>query len=142
MTERKTELDKTILNYAVQIDNESDSDSDYSDQSYSLCESPPKRRCQSNGYVTADRASKRRRQPNRTVKQAAVKLTTLATKRAQRKVVTCTLTSNSSRPSSDSSGSQMKVVLPESDDSDAVTTSIKSSIIIKTTSKAKRIQPT
>lgn len=145
-TERKMELDKAILNYAAQIDNNSDSDLVLSDQSYSLRESRLKRRCQPSSHITTvDQQSKRRRhQPTRTVKRAAVKLSSLASKRVQRKV-TCTITSNASpdreSSSSDSSNSEMVVDFPDSDDSDAVTKPIKSSILIKTTSKSTCIQP-
>lgn len=148
-TERKMELDKAILNYATaQIDNDSESDSDsdfnFSDQSYSFTESPPKRRCQSSKFVTVGQPSKRRRQPSRTVKEAATKLTTFATKRPQRKV-TCTVTSKSSsnylNSSSDSSVPDMIVTLPESDDSDADTKPIKTRIVVDAMPKAKRVPP-
>lgn len=144
--ERKMELDKAILKYAAQIDNQSDSDVDFSDQSYSLAESSLKRRFQpSSRMATVDQQSKRRRQPTRTVKRAAVKLTSMASKRVQRKV-TCTITSNASpdRQSSSnvSSDSPMSLIFPDSDDSDTDTVAkpIKSSIIIKT-SKSTCIKP-
>lgn len=168
--EQKMVLDKPILNYAAQIYDESHSDSDLSD-SFDV-ESPPKRRCKSTltRYMkTVDhqppspsqqqqqQQSKRRRQPSRTVKRAAVKLTSLDSKRVQRKV-TCTVTSNASPDHSnlsdrstadDLSDSPMTVAFSESDNNDdgddsdagAVAKPVKSSVIIKTTSKATCVQP-
>lgn len=165
--ERKMVLDKSILNFAAQIDTiESDSDDDSSDHnSYTFAESPPKRRCTSKitATVTEPQSKRRRSQPSRTVKRAAVKLTSLASKRAHQKP-TCTITSSSkasASPSPDkkrrhdqSSSSDSSSDLPmtlefpgDSDDSDTVikpkskppTKSskprkpIKSSIIIKAT---------
>lgn len=144
-TERSMVLDKAILNYAAQSDNVSDADSDSSDRSYAYVDSPYKRRSRSGTYMTTtkttnDQQSKRRRQqPSRTVKRAAEKLTTLPSKRVQRKV-TCTITSNASPDrSSESSESPMSVVFPDSDDSDAEATAkpMKSSLIFKKTSKSR-----
>lgn len=108
-TKHGLELHKKILNFAVQ--NDSDSESDVS--SYSLIESPPKRR---------------RRQPIQAVKRAAVKTTAVPTKRIQRKV-TCTSTSNTpseqsnslseqSNSPTDASTSPMKLDISDSDEPD------------------------
>lgn len=155
-SQRKMELDKMILNYAVQKENESDSDVSVHNYTFAS-DSPLKRRYQSSSYkktVDQQLQPKRRRQPSRTVKRAAMKLTSLASKRVQRKV-TCTVTSNASpdrsshESSDDSSDSPMPLVFPDSDDdddnvSDAITTPVnpvKSSFIIKTTSKTTCVQP-
>lgn len=179
--ERKQVLDKAILNYAAQTYSESESDAELSDHSYTFNESPPKRRCISSILKTVTvnepKSKRRRSQPSRTVKRATVKLTSLPSKRTQRKV-TCTKTSSKAAASSASaspdhqssssnddsdSDTPMALVFPDSDDdSDAVTKpkqskvtkpkaavkssikptkSIKSSIIIKTTSKSTCIKP-
>lgn len=114
-TKRGLELHKTILNFAAQNDN--GSDSDLSDQSYALIESPPKRR----------------RQPNRAVKRPAVKISAIASKRMHHRKVTCTSTSNSPSEQSEQSNSPTETMPvssdnTESDDSDAAKT-----IIITTT---------
>lgn len=160
---RKMVLDKTILNYAAHMENESHSESDATDYSFDT-ESPPKRRCQTTltRYMkTVDKQQeqqrqqqkqpKRRRQPSRTVKRAAVKLTSMPCKRVQRNV-TCTVTSNASPDGSnndsfdDESDPSMGLIFPESGnddeiDSDAVPKPVKSSFIIKATPKTTRVQP-
>lgn len=151
--ERKMVLDKEILNFAAQIDtNESDSDNDVSEPSFSFADSPPKRRCLTNNAATVNqqqqKPKRRRSQPSRTVKRAAVKITPLPMpiKRAPRKV-TCTITSStkSSSPdkrldqssSSDSySDASMVLEFPDSDDSDSAAP------VIKTSKPTKRAKPT
>lgn len=73
-TERGLVLHKTILNFAAQ--NDSESESDTSDQSYALIESPQP-------------AKSRRRQPNRAVKRPAMRMTDVVrTKRKPSSTVT------------------------------------------------------
>lgn len=170
----KMEMDKAILNYAAQTEHESiPSDTDASDQSYSFDnESPPKRsRCKFSmaDYKTTgeqkQQQPKRRRQPSRTVKRAAVKLTSLPSKRVQRKV-TSTVTSNASpdrsslsfQSSDDESNSPAMemTIIPGTttdddddddvknggeSDTDSVDKFIKSALSIKTTPKATCAQP-
>lgn len=156
--ERKMELDKAILNYASQMDSELDSDLDLSDRNYSFIESSRKRRSSSQLTTTTpattdnDQHSKRRRQPTRTVKRAAVKITSMGTMKRVPRKVTCTITSsNASSPdppksSNISSRSSMSMALADSDDdSDSDTVTVKpiktSSIIFKATSKSTCVQP-
>lgn len=99
-TERGLESHKSLLNFAAQIDSETQSDSAPEDTSYEMIETPQK--------------SSRRQQPSRKVKRSAAKLAVPIVKRKQRKL-SSTITSNAltaERTTSRSDFSDSNAIVP------------------------------
>lgn len=114
-TERGLEVHKTILNFAANNETDVNVELDSSDQSYSLLESPPKRR------------SLR----NRTSKRTGAKITAIPSKRSHRKVSHTVTSKSPIEQSVSSSKPPISLPLDESDDPDTV----KSNKIVKTSPK-------